>query len=201
MPYSKCRHLTAALAALTLAANAVAAQSPSATRPPQALPPPPEAKAVPAKPPMPDVTKLTLLVQTHMAALSHALVTGNFTVLYALGAPDFQKSNSPARLTEMFGQFRTRGIDLLPVVLFQPVLTTDPKLDERGLLRLTGYYNTEPQQVHFDLIFQPVAGAWRLMGISARTAFAKEAAAAPAVGPPMAKLVKTDRTATPVQPK
>ncbi|MGA7492215.1 MAG: hypothetical protein WB930_11060 [Syntrophobacteraceae bacterium] len=37
------------------------------------------------------------------------------------------------------------------------------------MLHLTGMYPTRPLQIHFDLIFQNVAGQWRLFGISVAT--------------------------------
>jgi hypothetical protein len=44
-----------------------------------------------------------------------------------------------------------------------------PAIDERGMLHLTGMYPTQPLQIHFDLIFQNVAGQWRLFSISVAT--------------------------------
>ncbi|MBK5199245.1 MAG: hypothetical protein JJE37_13360 [Methyloceanibacter sp.] len=41
------------------------------------------------------------------------------------------------------------------------------------MLRITGFFLTKPEQVNFDLAFQPVDGQWRLFGISVNTSQAK----------------------------
>jgi hypothetical protein len=120
-----------------------------------------------AKPAMPSAQQLAILVQTTVVALSQANLTGNYTVLHALGAPGFQKANSPDKLGKLFANIRK--IDLTPVILYSPLLTRQPAIGDNNMLRLTGYYKTTPQQVQFDLLFQPVEGRWRLFGISVGT--------------------------------
>ncbi len=118
---------------------------------------------------VPDDGKITLLIQTHIAALSHAILTGNYTVLHALSSPAFQSLNSAAQLAQKFAAFQARGIDIGPAILMPPVLSERPKMDSSGLLRVSGYYETRPQRVVFDMAFQPVNGAWRLSGIAVST--------------------------------
>jgi hypothetical protein len=101
-------------------------------------------------------------------------------VLHALGAPSFQKANTPAKLAEIFKNLRQRNIDLTPIILFSPILLREPVINAQGMLHLVGYYKTTPQQVHFELLFQPVSGQWRLFGISVRTQPANQPAAASA---------------------
>jgi hypothetical protein len=168
--------LAASLAAplFSIVADPVAAQSNSSPQPKtqeQAKPKDKgEAKAqAAAKPAMPDSNKLAILVQTAVVALSQANLTGNYAVLHALAAPGFQKDNPPAKLAETFADLRTKGVDLTPVIIFSPVLMREPTIDEKGLLRLTGYYKTAPQRVYFDLLFQSIAEQWRLFGIALRT--------------------------------
>ncbi|MEA2948363.1 MAG: hypothetical protein QOI40_3693, partial [Alphaproteobacteria bacterium] len=50
-----------------------------------------------------------------------------------------------------------------------PQLTAPPALDDHGMLRLTGFFPTRPQQINFDLLFQNAGGQWRLFGISVAT--------------------------------
>lgn len=133
------------------------------------------------KPALPDPNTLAILIQTAVVAASQANRTGNYTVLHALGSPDFQKANPPEKLAQIFAEWRTKQIDTTPVIIFSPVLKSQPAMTEQGMLRLTGYYKTQPQQVHFDLLFQPVANQWRLFGIAMSTQPAQpEAAQAPA---------------------
>ena len=118
---------------------------------------------------MPDNAKITLLVQTYIAALSHANLTGNYTVLHAMASPAFQSLNSPAQLAQKFAAFRTQGIDIGPAILLPPILSGPPALEGAGLLHVSGHYETKPQRVVFDMVFQPVNNVWRLAGIAVST--------------------------------
>jgi hypothetical protein len=136
------------------------------------------------KPPMPSAPQLAILVQTAVVALSQANLTNNYTVLHALAAPDFQQNNPPEKLTQVFAN--VRKIDLTPVILYAPQLSRPPLIDDKNMLRLTGFYKTTPQQVLFDILYQPVEGRWRLYGISVGTQTPQSAQAAPGTAPPAA---------------
>jgi len=127
------------------------------------------AQVAPARVPMPDNAKLTLLIQMHIAALSQANLTGNYSVLHALGSPTFQAVNSTAQLAANFTVFRSQGIDISPTILLPPMLTGPPKLEGTDLLRVSGQYDTKPQRVVFEMAFQAVNNAWRLAGIAVST--------------------------------
>ena len=153
----------------------------------------PAAAAQPqAKTPMPPPEQMAMLIQTSVVALSQANLTGNYTVLHALGAPGFQQANPPAKLAEIFKNLGEQKIDLTPVILFSPVLAREPVINEQGMLHLVGYYKTTPQQVNFEVLFQPVAGQWRMFGISVRTVPAPAAAAQPPAGSPPAAASTAD---------
>ena len=144
--------------------------------------------------PLPAPEQMAMLIQTSVVALSQANLTGNFTVLHALGAPGFQQANPPAKLAEVFKNLREQNIDLTPIILFSPVLLREPAINEQGMLHLVGYYKTAPQQVNFEVLFQPVQGQWRLFGISVRTvpAPAPTASNQGQPGPPPAAASTTD---------
>jgi hypothetical protein len=128
----------------------------------------------PTRVPMPDNAKLTLLIQMHIAALSQANLTGNYSVLHALGSPAFQAVNSAAQLAANFTVFRSQGIDISPAILLPPMLTGPPKMEGADLLRVSGQYDTKPQRVVFEMAFQAVNNAWRLAGISVSTVAADQ---------------------------
>lgn len=134
-----------------------------------------------ARPPLPTTVQMTLLIQNTMAAVGQANKTGNYTVLHALGTQSFQQVNSPAQLGEIFANLRAAKIDISPVILHQPVLSAQPGVDEKGQLRLTGYYDTKPQNVMFDTLFVVERGEWRMHGVSIkmRPAQPPQAAAQP----------------------
>lgn len=127
------------------------------------------------RPQVPDATRLTLLIQSYLVALSQANLTGNYGVLHAFGAPAFQQENPPDKLAQVFAALRSGNIDLTPILLYTPILDKPAAFDEQGLLHLVGHYDTKPQQVNFDLTLQPVGGMWRLFGISVQTVPAETA--------------------------
>ena len=57
---------------------------------------------------------------------------------------------------------------MAPIVLALPTLSRPPAIDEKGMLRLTGHFDTKPNELHFDLVFQVVDGFWRLDAIGAQ---------------------------------
>jgi len=122
-------------------------------------------KAAP-KPALPDPYKLNLLVRATIIAVNQANQTGNYTVLRALASPRFQKENSKAQLAKIFAGLRKRNLDLTPIMFFDPKLVAPPAIDASGMLRLTGFIPTQPEQVLFDLAFESVEGKWRLFGIA-----------------------------------
>ena len=119
---------------------------------------------------VPDNKKLAVMIHSALMALNNANLTGNYTVLRDLGAPGFQAANPPARLADIFGHLRSQKLDLSPIVLFTPKLVRYPAINDRGLLSLNGFFDTRPQRVQFDLLYQPVDGEWRLFGIGVKTA-------------------------------
>jgi len=119
---------------------------------------------------VPDAQGLAILISNSIIALNHANLVNNYTVLRDLGAPAFQKANSPQKLSAIFANMRERSLNLSPIMLYQPKLVRPAEIDDKGFLRLTGFYETQPLQVHFNLVFQPVEGIWRMMEIAVWTA-------------------------------
>src|SRR5262245_22408018 len=116
---------------------------------------------------MPDAEKIVLLLRTSLLTLNDALQTGNFTVLRDMGAPGFRDANTAARLSQSFSDLASKGIDLSPTSVIAPQLTEPPGLDQqKGMLRLKGYFPGQPVQINFEMLYQAVNGQWRLFGLS-----------------------------------
>ena len=109
------------------------------------------------------------LICSTVIALNQANATGNYSVFRELGAPGFQVANSTGQLSETFAKLRSRNFDLSAIVLLQPKLLSKPDIDARGMLRVTGFFPTQPERLDFDLMYQFVEGQWRLFGIAADT--------------------------------
>ncbi len=136
-----------------------------------------------AAPAIPDDMRLILLIRNAVVALNQANTTGNYTVLREMGTPNFQMANSPARLTEIFAALRTRKIDLSPVMVINPKLSSAPGIQDGQVLRLTGFFPTAPEQVQFDLAFQRLGEQWLLAGIAVNVSPGAQASAAPGSQP------------------
>jgi hypothetical protein len=132
-------------------------------------PPTPQSQLVPdtSQAVMPDGEKILMLIRTALLTLNDAIQTGNFTVLRDRAAPSFRETNSAARLSEIFSSLVSQGIDLSAVATLGPKLTQPPSLDPQShMLRLAGVFPGKTVQIRFDILFQPVAGRWRLFGLS-----------------------------------
>ena len=92
-------------------------------------------------------------------------------------------ANSQARLADVFADLRRRRIDLTPVLYYEPKLVRPAVIDENRWLRLTGFIETQPEQISFDMLFEHIAGNWRLFGIAVKV----EAAPAPQGQQPVAE--------------
>ena len=133
----------------------------------QPRPAQPQARpAAPVQTAMPDSLLALKLIWSTMAALDHANQTGNYSVLRDLGAPSFQANNSAATLAGTFQALRNQRIDVANALIVTPVYEIPPSLIEGGLLRVRGSFPLRPNPIGFDLLFQNVAGQWRLFGIA-----------------------------------
>lgn len=131
---------------------------------------------------VPDAYKLNLLIRTTIIALNQANATGNYSVLRDLAAPGFQEANNPARLAEIFAQIRGRNLDLSPILFFEPKLVRPPAVQSNGHLRLSGYFETLPERVSFDLAFERSEKDWKLFGIAIEVAAPPPSQSATATG-------------------
>lgn len=148
--------------------NILAAKSPTAPVAATAEVPGPAAQApVDGERTGPMSRKVMLaLVRSTLGALGNAMETGNYTTLRDLGAPGFGVANTPERLARIFDAQRKAGVELSGVMITEPVLTIEPRIEATGLMRVAGYFPAGPKRYEFDLLYKPVGGRWRLFGIS-----------------------------------
>lgn len=125
---------------------------------------------------MPDADKIVLLLRATLLTVDDALQTGNYTVLRDMGAPGFREANTAAKLTQIFAPLAAQGVDLTVAAILAPQLTEVPAIDpQRQMLRLKGFFPSQPQQINFEVLYEPVAGRWRLFGVSVALAQPEQA--------------------------
>jgi hypothetical protein len=180
------RRLFPCFVAITLLASAFAAPVHAQAKKKGAQPAGESSAATAPTPTVPDGPALNILIRRTLLTLNDANLSGNYTVLHDLSAPGFRTANDPAKLASIFAKLRDSKMDFAPIVYFDPKLVRQPEITKAGLLRLSGFMPTRPQQVNFDMLFQQVSGRWRLFGIAVNTSAAKDAAAAPTAAAPAA---------------
>jgi hypothetical protein len=146
----------------------------------QALQPEPQPAMVP------DDLRLLLMVRNAIIALNQANLTGNYSVLRDMGTPNFQITNSSARLAEAFSTLRAQRLDISPIMFSNPKFASPASIQDGQVLRVAGVFPTTPEQVHFDIAFQLFGEQWMLAAIAVHVAPPGEdvqAMAAPAPQP------------------
>ena len=154
--------------ALTVATPVIAQQAPA---------PSPQSSA-----PVPADLELAKMVWSTMAAVDHANRAGNYSVLRDLAAPGFQINNDAAKLTQIFANLRSSGIDLSNTLLLAPTYRAPPRMVQPDILQVQGFFGLRPTAIAFDLYYQWVQGRWRLFGVSINPA--QIAAVQPGVATP-----------------
>ncbi|QDP22176.1 hypothetical protein [Bradyrhizobium cosmicum] len=182
------------LGLLILGAVTTSAQQ-TPPQPHQAAPPQPQAAAKPANI---DRNGVLMLIRSTLLALDHANKTGNYTVLRDLGAPGFQV-NTAAKLAEIFAKQRGDKLDISGVAVIDPQLSLLPQIEPNGLLHVAGFFPSVPSQVNFELLFAPVEGQWRVIGVSLSVGQSSPVAP-PAPEVPPGKAVVSQKQAAPPKP-
>ncbi len=125
------------------------------------IPPEPQGMA-----PLVEPSYATALIRDVLAAVNHGNWTGNYTVLRDIAAPEFALANDPTRLAGLFTPLREERLDLLQVMVTDPIILDSALSDSGQELRLTGYVPLEPRHVSFDLVLGLEGRRWLLLGIS-----------------------------------
>jgi hypothetical protein len=106
------------------------------------------------------------MIKSTIAAVQHANATGNYSVLRDLGTPRFRDRYDQAQLTLIFGNLRSRGVNLSSTLMLMPNLIKQPEITPQGQLHVAGNFPTQPLQIQYELLFMQMDGIWRLDGIA-----------------------------------
>jgi hypothetical protein len=123
---------------------------------------------------------LLLLIRSSLFALQQSNMTGDYNPLRRIASLPFQEANPQPKLFQAFANLRARNVDLSLAMMVPPKLLGRPQITPNGVLRVKGFFSTEPQRIVFDLMFmRGPQRRWRLFGISTDLAKPKKAAAQP----------------------
>lgn len=119
-----------------------------------------------ATPSLPPDGKILALLRATMLAIDHGMKTGNFTVVRDLGATSFRKSNSAAKLGQIFNSLSANQVDLLATAVVEPQFTKPPMLTPEKMLYLTGLFPIPPRAAAFEMLLELEDGEWRIYAIA-----------------------------------
>jgi hypothetical protein len=115
---------------------------------------------------MPSPFVQEVLVKSILLTLNDAVATDNFTVMHAKISKPFRDQFPPEKLRSVFKDLIEKRAVFDAVVAKPIVPDGDAKIDDNGVLRLKGRFDTTPKQVKYQLGFIPSDGLWKLSGIT-----------------------------------
>jgi hypothetical protein len=139
----------------TISLSALKATAPKGTKPAAS----PEAK-------LPPQGKILALFRATMLGIDHGMKTGNFTVVRDLGSTSFRKSNSAAKLGQVFDSLSANQVDLLAAAVVDPQFTKAPTLTPEKMLYLTGLLPIAPRAAAFEMLLELEDGEWRIFAVA-----------------------------------
>jgi hypothetical protein len=115
---------------------------------------------------MPSPFTQEVLVKSMMVTLNDAVAADNFTVMHAKISKPFRDQFPPEKLKVIFKDLVDKHA-VFDAVVAKPIVTdAEAKIDENGVLRLKGHFETTPKQVKYQLGFIPSDGMWKLSAVS-----------------------------------
>jgi len=115
---------------------------------------------------IPDDETLRSMTENCFRKFARAVNDKDFTEFYA-GISELWKSQTdPEKLGGNFKVFMDNNVDFTELESLQPVFSEKPFIDEDDILRLNGYYPTQPNTMYFKLGYIYEHPHWKLSGIN-----------------------------------
>ena len=115
---------------------------------------------------MPSPFVQEVLVKSILVTLNDAVAADNFTVLHAKISKPFRDQFPPEKLQAVFKDLVDKHAVFDAVVAKPIIADEEAKIDEKGVLRLKGHFETTPKQVKYQLGFIQSDGTWKLQGVT-----------------------------------
>ena len=115
---------------------------------------------------MPSPFVQEVLIKSILLTLNDAVATDNFTVMHAKISKPFRDQFPPEKLRSVFKDLIEKRAVFDAVVAKPIVPDGEAKIDDNGVLRLKGRFETTPKQVKYQLGFIASDGLWKLSGIT-----------------------------------
>jgi hypothetical protein len=115
---------------------------------------------------MPSLFVQEVLIKSILVTLNDAVAADNFTVLHAKISKPFRDQFPPDKLRTVFKDLVEKHAVFDAVVASPAIPDEEARIDDKGVLRLKGHFDTSPKKVKYQLGFIPSDGQWKLSGIS-----------------------------------
>jgi hypothetical protein len=115
---------------------------------------------------MPSPFVQEVLIKSILVTLNDAVASDNFNVFHAKISKPFRDQFPPDKLRAIFKDLIEKHA-VFDAVVASPVIAEEAaKIDEKGVLRLKGRFDTTPKKVKYRLGFIPSEGQWKLSGVT-----------------------------------
>lgn len=114
---------------------------------------------------IPPENELRKLADQTLLDFNAAIQAKDFTGFYKTIASLWKQQITATELGSAFQEFIEEHVNLASIKDVAPVYDERPKVDENGILMLTGHYPTEPKQVIFRLGYVAEDSVWKLFSI------------------------------------
>jgi hypothetical protein len=115
---------------------------------------------------MPSPFVQEVLIKSILVTLNDAVASDNFTVFHAKISKPFRDQFPPDKFRAIFKDLIEKHAVFDAVVASPAIAEEDARIDEKGVLRLKGRFDTAPKKVKYQLGFIPSEGQWKLSGVT-----------------------------------
>jgi hypothetical protein len=115
---------------------------------------------------MPGPAVQEVLVKSTLLTLNDAVATENFAVFHAKLSKPFRDQFPPEKLKAVFQNLIDKHAVFDAVVAERMIADEEAKVDDKGVLKLKGHFETTPKRVKYELGFIQSEGAWKLSGVT-----------------------------------
>jgi hypothetical protein len=115
---------------------------------------------------VPELATIRDMVKMTLTDFNKAVQANDFTAFHKTLAMAFREQYSAERIKDAFQEFIERQINLSGALGLDPVFSPKPKIGDRQVLHVVGYYPSTPSRLYFDLKYVPEGGTWKLLAIS-----------------------------------
>ena len=116
---------------------------------------------------LPSESEQVALVRESMHVFAVSINEKSVEKLHGHASSLWQRQRSVEELDKIFGAFFEVGADLTVLDDYSPLFDSSPSFDDNGVLVIKGYYDTEPNQLHFEQSYFFEGLRWKLIGFSA----------------------------------